>query len=300
MNTENVESLWRWLLICMFIGMSACAQSHESSAPGGPASDAVGPASPSDALPSGTEGGSDLASGDSASHITCHPGEPCQVSPLCEGSWDPSPLPSHPWWVASPPASCLENLNRGSAASPEALDDCPPPPHDFMPNDCGIPYRQARICINQQWTQTCQESGDCPDGMVCVDGPADGTVHTRDNPAVGYAYCQQRCGGAEDIACVRCGQQCSAEGYCQPEPPRTFACVADCQCLDGEICDRGQCIEVGQPPRFICGAGSRDVDPAWACDCMHGSCESDPRTGRGCCRAADGHIAISSDDPACR
>lgn len=241
------------------------------------------------------------STGSSGSYYSCRPGQPCTGGSFCDGPWSDDSLPSNPWWVRRPPAECQAHLARGTASQPQPLDDCPAWPHDFTPDDCGIPHQQARICVHEQWTETCLVSADCPDGMACVNGSLGGTIHDTD-PVAGYGYCQQRCGGPDNIACVRCGQICT-NGYCAPDPGGPGpACSGDCECNDGEICVSGHCTVSSAPPQALCGAisepGATPVD-AYGCACGSGTCVFNADTGRGCCHAPDGRLVRSYADPVC-
>ena len=230
---------------------------------------------------------------------SCDPSGPCTVPIDCNSEfWSSESLPSHPWWLDTSISACMNTVQHGSATAPAALDDCGPAPTNFLPYDCHVPVGGA-VCNGHYWTQICHVSADCSDGMGCIN-PWDGSIHDTD--PLSFGYCEQRCGGAGDPMCLRCGFVCAPEGYCKPEgPPPGHPCVADCQCLEGEACNvtLGQCVEADYLPDGICGIPDGVVGSATQCQCNNGTCEVDARTGRGCCYASDGTIAKTSTAKVC-
>lgn len=250
---------------------------------------------------SGGVDGRDASSRDASAADTapyCDARGPCEIPINCDRSfWSEQSLPNHPWWLDTSLPACMGEVHQGTSEAPEALDDCGAPPPHFEIFQCGIPVRAA-VCSNHYWTQRCQVSSDCPDGMACIT-PYDGPIHDVD-PA-NQGICEQRCGGSADAACVRCGFVCAPEGYCRPAPPPAGEpCVADCQCPAGEWCraDTNTCVDVDFPPNGLCGEGAETLQGY--CACNSGTCELEPSTGRGCCRGADGSIARSPTDKACQ
>jgi len=280
------------MLALLFGGSAACASTSGASSDSGNSGsrDAAG----RDAS------GRDAAPPDSAP--SCDPRGPCEVVPDCDPSlWHNSPLPSHSWWLDMSPTSCADHVQHGSSDAPVALDDCGPISREFMPYSCGILRAGAAVCgSGQYWTQTCHVSADCPDGMGCV-ASNDGPIH--DSDAIEFGSCEQRCGSAGDPVCVRCGYVCAPEGYCKPEPPPLgHACTADCECMEGEICNEGgHCWESPRWPDALCGLpDSAYPYPELRCACSSGTCETNARTGRNCCRSMDGSIASYGAGVACK
>jgi hypothetical protein len=265
-----------------------------------------GEGAPKDAGPSGSACFADAGGVDAS--LRCVDSGPCELPIVCDDHlWNPEPLPERPWWLRHPPTACLDEVARGSCDVPEALDDCPPSPFGFVPSACAIPAAGAATCAETNfWTQTCHVSADCPRGMGCVDF-LDGPIHDTD-PLV-HGICRQRCGAPGDPSCVRCADTCAAEGYCKPGPPPLGPpCGYDCECPNGDrgqgICSDGHCWFTTTPPTLDCdmsdGGVGRDAGDISTCPCTGGTCEINATTGRGCCRAPDGHIAASNSDPICR
>jgi hypothetical protein len=235
------------------------------------------------ALPSGSSPSTQVAA-DGAS-----PGDggPFRLTEDCRGVWQPGPL-SEPWWVNSPPATCLDSVHREPA---EAYDDCVPSTAGTSPAACGAPSSGAVICVGNSFyankarlTQNCLADADCPSGMVC----AAGSRRVADSPGATHGYCEKSCdpsGGPE--TCIRCDLACTAGGVCAPrDPAPRNACKGDCECSEG-LCINGVCEPlVTSGARGICGLGGD-------CACRGGTCKDR------CCRLADGSLA-APDSAICK
>jgi Cys-rich repeat protein len=92
----------------------------------------------------------------------------------------------------------------------------------------------------------CNETIDCPSGLICVEGNCEPPECT------------------DDLDCPS-GQIC-VEGNCEPVPPE---CTTDADCAEGEICSNGECVP--EPPECETDA---DCEAGFICD--GGECEPLP------------------------